>query len=190
MKTFKTTLFAALAVLFVVSCSSDDDAGTPAAPAANTFGTGTGQVSVDGIQYTFDKGLITNFGDDRTDGTFNFEIDLFSGNLTIDPLTGPSGIGNYLTLELNSDQASGPKNGTYTFNEDDSVDLTVSSGLLDTEYNFTSGVSDDSFEAESGTVRINKSGNNYTVTINLVLSNGDSMIGVYTGTLGPVDARN
>jgi hypothetical protein len=106
-KNLKTTLFAVMAVFLVLSCSSDGD--SPSGPA---FGTGVGAVSIDGDQYSFDKGLIINNGENQGEDTFNLNIELYSGDFSLNALTGPSGIDNNLSLSLSSTQSSGLKNGT------------------------------------------------------------------------------
>ncbi len=183
MKLLKNTFFAILTVLSISSCSSDDDGGSNEI----RFGTGTGQVTVNGSDFTLDKGLILDYGQNLGEDTYNFDIELASGDLTIDQNLGPQGVGNYLYLELHSDQSSNLKNGTYTYGFD-SVDLSLTDAELEVNYDFETGDSDEFYNVTDGTVELSRSGNTYTLNFDLEVNGSQSLTGSYVGTLGSVDA--
>ena len=183
MKLLKNTFFAILAVVAISSCSSDDDSGSNQV----RFGTGNGQVTVNGNNFDLDKGVILNYGENLGQNTFNFDIELYSGDLTLNQTTGPQGIGNYLYLELHSDQSSNLKNGTYTYGFD-SVDLSLTDAELEVNYDFETGDSDEFYNVTDGTVELSRSGNTYTLNFDLEVNGSQSLTGSYVGTLGAVDA--
>ncbi len=185
MKNFKHTFFAVLAIISLISCSSDDDSNSNQL----RFGTGSGQATVNGTSFDLDKGVILNYGQNLGQDTFNFDIELYSGDLTLDPMIGPQGVGNYLYLELHSDQSSGLKNGTYTYGFD-SVDLSLTDAELDVNYDFETGDSDDFYDVSGGTVELSKSGNTYTINFDLEVGGSQTLTGSYVGTLGAVDATD
>jgi hypothetical protein len=184
MKNFKTTLLAAMAVFFLISCSDDDDAAPGLA-----FGTGTGQVTVEATNYPLDKGLVFNYGLNTGSDTYNFDIELYSGNLTVNPTTGITGIGNYLYLELHTDQSGGLANGTYTYGNATS-NFALTDSELAVDYNFQTDDSSSFFNVNGGTVEVTRNGSNYTVALNLTLSGGSTLTGNYTGNLTAVDVTD
>lgn len=184
MNYLKQSFLAVLALITITACSSDDDGGSNEL----RFGTGTGQVTVNGSDFSFDKGIILNYGENIGEGTFNFDIELYSGDLSLTQL-GPIGIGNYLFLELNSTQSSGLRNGTYTFNFD-ADDLSLTDGDLEINYDFQADASDQFFDVTGGTVEVSKNGNTYTLDFNLEVDGSEALTGSYVGTLGAIDATN
>ena len=184
MKKISTTLLMCAAVLFMASCSSDDDSSSDDL----RFGSGDGTVTVDGNTFDFDKGIVLEYGENDDNGTFNFDIELFSGNISANLEEGISGTGNYMYLELNSDQESALKNGTYTFGFDD-TDLSLTDSEFYVDYNFGTDDFTEFYNVTGGTVDLTRSGSNYTVTFDLEVNGSLPLTGSYSGSLRAEDLR-
>jgi hypothetical protein len=167
----------------LISCGDDDDNATPAVPIETGFvGTGTGSMNSGNLSYTLDKGITIDFGTTQT-GLFNYEIELYSGSFAL-ANNEPTGMGNYLYLDLFSASAGRLQNGTYTLGSGGSADrvLDYAEFAAEVDYDtFNSAVGYINFE--SGTVTVDGSGDFYILNFDLIALNGANYTGSYSGTL-------
>ena len=175
MKKIRLYLVIMLLTSITFSCSDDDDAGEN----TSFIGSGTGSVVVDGDNFTLSGGAVVDYGS-YNDETFNFDIELLSSDfvLTDDSI---SGRGENVYFELLTDNATGLKNGIYTFNENGGDFTFISSDVyLDYDFNLDDGTA---IDITSGTLEITRAGDNYDLQWNVEGSNGEVITGSYSGTL-------
>lgn len=179
MKNFRilTLAFIAITTLATTSCSDDDDAAPAVVPSQFTY---------DGVTYQLDKGFIDEFGDNGN-GTFDFDIFLFTEGLTIDPATADvSGTGQAVYLDLNSDSMTGLSDGTYLFAMDrEAFTIVPNTGVL---INLdTAAQTGTLVPAVGGDVILSKEGNIYELEYTLVDASGLEVVGSYRGELANIE---
>jgi len=117
-----------------------------------------------GTDYQLDEGYMEDYGEGYRDGSYNIDLTLISDDET-----------NGIYFEMFTSTDGDLKTGTYNYDSDETEDP----GTFD--YGDCWGP-DEEIEINGGTVRIQKSGNTYTITIN-VSSSGNSISGYYKGPL-------
>ncbi len=156
--------------------------------AVNTF-------TYDGRTYTIaNRGFIEYFGQNENFngqlvGTYNYDINLVSTDLTVNPTTGNlDGTGEVLYFWLNTSNPSALANGTYTVNVNTNGtypanSITPAALAIDFQPTGTAQFEDVAILAVLGTATINKSGDEYTITFDLTASNNKKIKGNFKGTL-------
>jgi hypothetical protein len=173
MKNFKLVALIFIIVLgtFTTSCDNDDDA-VPVA-IVNEF-------TYQGTAYNLSQGILQDYGDNGN-GSYDFDIILFSDDFTIDLINDEiTGRGDAVYLDLNSDNMADLSDGTYVFDINRDAFVII---LLDYDPQAPYGTA---VEASSGEVILTKSGVEYTISFDLSAPNGDAIIGQYKGTLSRV----
>jgi hypothetical protein len=176
MKNFKliTLIFIIVLGTFTTSCDNDDDAVAPAA-IVNEF-------TYDGTTYSLSQGILEYYGDNGN-GSYDFDISLFSDGFTIDLVNGEfTGRGDGVYLDLNSDNMADLSDGTYIFDINRDAYVISAAGIyIDFDAQSQTGTP---ITASSGEVILTKSGDEYTVNFDLFTASGAAVTGQYTGTLG------
>ncbi len=187
MKSIKQLFYSLFIAAALISCGSDDDAAPVSVPVIE-FGTGVGSANLGMDSFILDKGLSTDYGANGN-GTFNIDLELFSGDININVAEQSlSGTGNYLYFEMNSSGSNGLETGTYTINQGSPENLSITSAEYAIGMNFANFDSTNFVSIESGTVVLARSGNDYSLTFDLINEDGESLTGMYTGTILPVPA--
>ncbi|MFT5926202.1 MAG: hypothetical protein ACI9WL_000947 [Rubritalea sp.] len=177
MKNFKliTLIFIIVLGTFTTSCDNDDDAAA-AVPVAivNEF-------TYEGTSYNLSQGILEDYGDNGN-GSYDFDISLFSDDFTIDLVNDEiTGRGEAVYLDLNSDNMADLSDGTYVFDINrDAFVISVAGIFLDYDIQAQNGTA---VQASSGEVILTKSGDEYTISFDLSTATGDAIIGQYKGTL-------
>lgn len=173
MKTFKSILLFVFATCVLISCDKDDDNGDVA-------GNGTGSFMYDGNDFALNKGSIINYG--GSGNSFNFDITLGSPSLSFDQFGDFDGTGDAIYFELWTDQQSGLKNGTYNYDPSSQSDFTFTIAEVGVGCD-TNGTCTFQDSARSGSVTINRSGNNYSLSFSFMTDTDEVITGTYEGTL-------
>lgn len=181
MKTLKLIILSAFVAITFNSCGDDDDVATVAAG-------GTGSVIYDGTTYPLSQGFYTYYGTDVDPNLHNYDISLFSNgydfNVTNQTATG---IGTYVDIELWSTQASGLKNGTYTYVNGMPTDLSFTYGFISLDFNIQTGDGRIEDDVNGGTVVLTVDNNRVDLTFTFTTDLGETVTGSYSGNLTPLD---
>lgn len=174
MKTLKSILILAFVACTLFSCDSDDDSGS------DVSGNGIGSFTYDGNDFSLNKGSLINYG--GSGNSFNFDITLVSPSVSFDQFGDFNGTGDVIYFELWTDQQSGLKSGTYNFDSSSRSDFTFTIADVGVSCNENGNCT---FEdaAMSGSVTINRSGNNYDISFNFTTNTGEVITGNYDGSL-------
>ena len=157
-----------LTVLFVfVSCDPDFKSSSQ----------GNGTFVYKGVTYSLSQGILEDYGSNGN-GSYNWDITLFSSGININNETGT---GEIVYLELNSPEVSLVP-GPYTWNID-MVANSLTTGDLDIGCNVATGYSQEYRYANGGMVTITSVGSEYILNFTLDLDNGETVTGSYSGPL-------
>ncbi len=175
MKKVKTLLLMAAFVLpiFFAACSKDDD------DKKNHF-------KYDDKTYEMTSGVILNFGQWFDEEGYNFDLYLFSEGIQYNGIWDITGTGHGIFFEFYSPNENELAAGTYNYDAEDSGDPFT--------FHYADFVIDWDIENETGTevdivggsVKVEKSGSTYTITIDAVAQGGKPVTGYYKGTI-PVE---
>ena len=178
MKNFKIAVIALVLGMVGISCSSDDDNN-------NNNNTSNNVMSIAGEEYDISAAGLENYGE-NSDGSYDWDVYLFGDGITINNST-PVGQGAYLYLDLNTNNADGLVEGTYTYADDRApftwVFADTCASFNTSNFSCASG----SYNASAGTVVISGSGNNTTIEVNLTDTSGASITASYTGGFSNID---
>lgn len=119
---------------------------------------------VNGTTYSLDFGMLEYYGEDEIYNSWDIDITLFSS------YTEDTGI----YLDLNSPYSS-LASGTYNWSNSGRVAYSIVDGGVGTPVN--------EYRATAGSVSVNVTGTIYSINFTLILSNGGTSTGSYTGTL-------
>ena len=176
MKNFKIAVIALVVGMVAISCSSDDD---------NNNTSSNNVMNIAGEEYDISAAGLENYGE-NSDGSYDWDVYLFGDGITINNST-PVGQGAYLYLDLNTNNADGLVEGTYTFAQDRApftwVYADACTNFNTSNFNCSTG----SYYASTGTVVISGSGSNTSVEVNLQDSAGASITASYTGGFTVID---
>ena len=119
--------------------------------------------------------------------SYNFDITLLN-NIKFSETTGPSGAGDYIYFEVFSSSATELVPGTYTYdatesgaaNTFDDGDITIGYDTKTDEYKSVHKIT-------SGTLKINKEGNVYTIDFEGTTADNKKVTAHYSGTLYYLD---
>ncbi len=132
-------------------------------------------------------GLLEYFGKlEPNDEAYNFDLMLFSSGLEyVDSTEEISGKGSGIYFEMFSESATELVPGTYNL---DTTSINMKPFTFDfsgLSYNYDSATEDSEIELElkSGSVKIEKSGDEYEITIEAMGESGEKITGYYKGTL-------
>lgn len=136
--------------------------------------------------YELSKGMLQFYGEYNVDpSTFNFDIMLLSSGLTLSETTGNlTGKGHAFIVEMFSSSETELVTGTYTFD----INQTGDANSFDYGFFFLNGdasteVAEVEAEIKSGTVKVEKTGSTYKITINCIDEFDKPITGFYEGTL-------
>ncbi len=172
MKNFNLLPFILLLAIAVIlpSCSKDDDDST-----TNSF-------TFDGTTSNIANAFAFPFGSNGTvNGSETFDIDIYLASEGITKGNeGLDGTGDFLYLDLNSGSST-LESGTYRWSNDRRA-LSIVDAEAGRDYDITN-FSGSSVDATSGSVEVEVSGSEVTLTINLESSDGSPITGSYKGSL-------
>lgn len=176
MKNFKIAVIALVVSMVAISCSSDDD---------NNNTSSNNVMNIAGEEYDISAAGLENYGE-NSDGSYDWDVYLFGDGITLNNST-PVGQGAYLYLDLNTNNADGLVEGTYTYADERAPFTWVfadACGSFNTSnFNCASG----NYSASAGTVVISGSGNNTQIEVNLTDTSGASITASYTGGFSNID---
>ena len=145
---------------------------------------------VDGVEYQLESGTLLNYGGQQ--GLYNIDLDIYSPGINVPDCIEESatGLGQDIYFEMWTSESDYLDSITYSIVEDETEsvgNITFSDYILD----FDSDNNEQNFlEISSGTVDVQKSGNNYTISWNLTGAFGEVITGNYSGTLMYCDVSN
>jgi hypothetical protein len=172
-------------ILFVIaiticSCSGDDDNNS------NSIN----KLIVDGVEYPLESGNLLNYGSDV--GIYNIDLDIQSPGIVVPDCTEESAIGQgqNIYFEMWTSNPDFLDSMTYSIVDEEFLevgDITTSDYIL----NYDSDAQENTWTIiSSGTVDVQKSGNNYTISWDLTGMDGEVITGNYSGTLMYCDISN
>lgn len=160
-----------LLVTILVSCEKEE-------PVHNAF-------EYELIKYEIDEGMIEAYGKLSPDVSgYNFDVTLFSTGIVFDPLAEEfSGLGNIVILQMYSESPDGLVSGTYNYDLSGEMDpLTFDIGRFGLFVNMDEQ-SGTIILANSGTVKVSKSGDDWTFVFDCMTMSNKSITGTFTGNL-------
>lgn len=166
---------AALFVLSIVSCDSDDDLPVIEPVQVNVFcyGTDSTESFVSNVAYNFDV-IGTSQGVFRTTGIITDD------NLTVDDNGAVSGVGSLINMDLFGNAAVIFQNGTYRIGDsEDSGDVVIS---YSPNYD-SSNILIESIRLTNGIVSVRDFRTGYAIEIDGIDVNGDRFHGIYLGNV-------
>ena len=174
-------LFFALS-LFTCSGGDDDNDNDNNSPSQSDV------LSVAGTDYELESGNLSNYGPSSVSNAVNIDLDVFSSGLIVACEEDGSGQGQDIYFEMWTSEEGFLDSGTYNIVTDDDYslfDITYADYILDLDL-------DDDSEQDwvflvSGTVNVERSGNNYTISWDTIDENGNVVAGSYSGTLSYCD---
>lgn len=148
---FSFALFFAFASVSLISCSDDDD--------DDKF---ESIITYDSESYAINGGYLMDWGEhENIEGIYNLDLRLYTEGVSFNESDGRTGEGKILYAELWSSSEE-LVSGTYTYSTYD--DVAANRFTLLSIYD--NGDEEDSeIFFTSGTITVNKSGNNYTITV-------------------------
>ncbi|MCD7900952.1 MAG: hypothetical protein LUH22_14105 [Bacteroides sp.] len=159
-------LFIAALCFGFVSCSDDDDDDNK-----------KNVVVYDSISYDIHNGLLLYYGDEGTEGIYNFDLYLYTKGISLDQETGEIvGEGNILSVEFWSSSATGITPGVYTYDSESNEAGTFSVLCLEDAQGNVAYL-------ESGTITVNKSASTYTIDITGRDADNKTLTANFIGTL-------
>ncbi len=173
MKTAKTLLLMAAFVLplFFAACSKDKDDDKK-----NHF-------KYDGNTYEMASGVILNWGESWDGDSYNFDLYLFSEGIKYNGIWDITGTGHGIFFEFFSPNENQLAAGTYHYDEDDEgkpFTFSWADFVIDFDIENETGTEIDII---GGSVKIEKSGSTYTITIDAVAQGGKPVTGYYKGSV-------
>ncbi len=174
MKKCKALLLALFIIPFIfAACSKDKDEDKK-----NHF-------KYDGKTYEMTSGVILDWGQSWGEG-YMFDLFLFSEGIQYNDIWDITGTGHGIFFEFFSPNENELAAGTYNYDAEDSGDPLT--------FHYADFVIDWDIENETGTeidivggsVKVEKSGSTYTITIDAVAKGGKPVTGYYKGTI-PVE---
>ena len=168
----------------LVACSGGDDDNN-----GSNSSSQSDILSVAGNDYELDGGRLQNFGPGLN--AVNIDLDLYSAGITPQcEANGWSGLGHDIYFEMWTSQEGFLDSGTYQINEDYSVfNITYADYALNVDLGVDDWDEVDWVSIASGTVNVERSGNNYTISWDTIDTNGNVVVGSYSGSLSYCDAN-
>ncbi|MDC0571541.1 hypothetical protein OAO52_06555 [Flavobacteriaceae bacterium] len=169
-----------VAVITIYSCSGGDDNNS------NSIN----KLIVDGVEYPLESGTLLNYGSEG--GIYNIDLDIQSPGIVVSDCTENSAIGQgqNIYFEMWTSEPDFLDSMTYSIVDEEFLEvgnITTSDYIL----NYDSDLQENNWTIiSSGSVDVQKSGNNYTISWNLTGALGEVITGNYSGTLMYCDVSN
>ena len=160
-----------LLVSMMVSCKKED-------PVHNAF-------EYELIKYEIDEGMIEVYGKLSPDASgYNLDVTLYSTGIVFDPIAEEfSGLGNIIILQKYSESSDELVSGTYNFDLSGNMDpFTFDIGRFGLFVNMDEQ-SGTIILANSGTIKVSKSDDNWTFVFDCMTMANKSITGTFTGNL-------
>ena len=180
----KKLLLLILTFSFVACSGGDDDNNDSNSPSQADV------LSIGGTDYELDSGNLTDFGNDSTNNANNIDLDLMGGGITAACNDDWTGQGQDIYFEMWTSQGGFLDSGTYQINEDYSLfNISYADYALDMNLDDISAEWD-WIMIDSGSVDVERSGDNYTISWDTIDVNGNVVAGSYSGTLSYCDVSS
>jgi hypothetical protein len=169
-----------VAVITIYSCSGGDDNNS------NSIN----KLIVDGVEYPLESGTLINYGSDG--GIYNIDLDIQSPGIVVTDCSENSAIGQgqNIYFEMWTSEPDFLDSMTYSIVDEEFLEvgnITTSDYIL----NYDSDLQENNWTIiSSGSVDVQKSGNNYTISWNLTGAFGEVITGNYSGSLMYCDVSN
>ncbi len=134
------------------------------------------EFTYDDNKHELSKGYLVDYG------VGEFDVYLVNDDITINSDLSANGTGDLVYFWMYSSSSTTLSEGSYTYSDTENDFTFYPESVVATNYNFANGTGT-TFSPISGTVDIEKDGNEYTFDIELGLENGKTINGHYTGTL-------
>jgi hypothetical protein len=145
------------------------------------------QIVYNGTEYNLAKGYLEYDGTGNTDpNSYWYYIILVSSEVTIDYTLGlNSGLGHGIVLEIYSSSQNDIIPGTYTYDALETYNAnTFDWGAMFLDYDFgTINKAATALQVTDGTIEIAKSGSEYEITCNCMVTGGKAITGYFKGSL-------
>jgi hypothetical protein len=139
---------------------------------------------IDGESIKLSQGFIQGLGvaqDNNGDLVSFYATALMTSGLTV--VDGePVGDGSVIFMQLVSPTSLGLASGTYEITENESFVKNMAMSFVMKNYDAGTELSEESYQAVSGTIKISKSGSTYKITFNMVMQDVDLNEVVVTGS--------
>jgi hypothetical protein len=184
-QTFKTVILLVLFSVSFLSCKKDKEEIIPEEK--------KNQIMYDGSEYTLSQGLMTlclQLNDSPP--MFGYYLTFASPSISMDysedyPVY--SGTGDGLTFAIISNSLSDLPDGTYNYSDNYNEFIFISGNLfLNYDWSDYNPSATANSTVKSGTIKIQKSGTNYEVTIDCIMDNDKPLTAYYNGSIDYCDA--
>ena len=166
----------------LVACSGGDDDNN-----GSNNSSQSDVLSVSGTDYELDSGNLTNYGPDSSTNAVNIDLDLMGGGIFSACNDVWTGQGQDIYFEMWTSEEEFLDSGTYQINGEYSL-FSISYADYALGINFDEDDSEwDWVTIESGSVNVERSGDNYTISWDTIDENGNVVAGSYSGTLSYCD---
>ncbi|MUU78472.1 hypothetical protein [Winogradskyella endarachnes] len=181
MKNLKQLFLLVTISVMSFSCGSDDDGGS---------GSSSDSYFIYGdTEFQLKSGVIENYGDYYVDGVYNFDISLFSSEMSVvdDELVFDDNLVSGLYFELFTEAEGDLETGTYSF-ESGSYDAnTFGDGALYINISQDGSADGESYDITSGSLTVLDNGSTYEFEFSGAASSGETFSGYFRGTLSAFD---
>lgn len=146
----------------------------------------TNHLKIDAIDYELSSGVLQNYGSGGSYEGVNLDLMLFSRNLSIstDGEETLTGSGEIIYFELFTSNSTSLDNGDYTFHNTPPYPIgTFSYGIYAIGWDSDENVEEGIVEITSGTVSVNKKGDEYEITLACKDAEGKDVTGYFKGRL-------
>jgi hypothetical protein len=148
-------------------------------------------INYQGQEYALSKGYLEYYGKVSGKESYNMDLSIVSSGLSVHETNGEIdsvyGIGNVLYFEIFTSDSSFLDSRTYTFDPQKTYEPgTFDNGVVGLNLNLAT-FEGDYFPVVSGTVKINKNGDEYEVSVDCKNGTGKTITGYYKGTLNYYD---
>jgi len=177
----KKVLFLVAFVVILAGCKKD----------SNDEETKNNSIKYNGEEYSLSKGVLENYGKVYDMESYNMDLTLMSSGLVIHEVDGAidslSGIGNILYFEIFTSKSGELDNGTYDFDAEETYEPgTFDFGTVGLNLNAVT-LEGEKILVESGTIKINQTGDEFEITVNCKNETGKTITAYYKGELNYYD---
>ncbi len=173
MKKYLLTLLVISMPFAFSACDDDDD--NDLNGQENTF-------TYDGESYAIDHGLLFYYGE--YGGAHDYDLILHSDGISFEEESF-SGNGNALIFIIYSDSATGLTPGSYNYEEDEEP-FSFMEGEMLLEFDIATESGTEMW-IEGGSIDVERSGNTYTLEINVTAEDGKPIRGTFEGGINLID---
>ena len=171
-----------LVILFAVAVTGckDKSSGSEGGDSNNEF-------VYDGETYSLGWGVAFDYGEFFT-GFRNYDFVLAEVAEDVNDTTENINSDYYIYLWLESKGADSFSGGTFTYHDfNQNQNLPVTNFIAEASLSFVTGSNEEYYSATSGTVEVSIDGDTYTLEIDVVLDNGETLSGSFSADIEVLD---